>query len=584
MWARRPFFINKKAEADMEIVSFSRYGYEGEIIKVEADLRRGIPATTIVGLPDGAVREACERMRAAIRNSGFEFPRDRILINLSPADLKKEGSSFDLPIALAVLGAADTIPGIPAGDENGSYEDNNVPVSGARGNDTRLMVLGELELSGTVRPVRGILSAVSRGLAEGITRFIVPEGNFAEATIHRNACVTGVSNLVEAIAVLRTMSAKERRKDTSSSGTGFVVDGDSISRNTIRAGTDGSRAVMNEYNPARFPELIETAFEDIRGQPVLVRALEIAAAGGHHLIAYGPPGCGKTLAIKRIPALLPFMDSEMAVAATRIHSIAGILPESGALLDRPPFRDPHPGASLEGMTGGGRRLTPGEISLAHGGVLFLDEAALFRASVLQSLRTPLETGSVTISRAGAATTFPARFQLLMAINPCPCGNYGAPNSVCTCLPDAVERYWRRLAAPLLDRIDLRIAVSQPDARELAAGSTVSTAELRNEIGRARGMQWERAGRLSRETGWLNAHLAAGDIARYCILGSNEEKLFLRCMELTGFSGRAGHGILKVARTIADLAGESAIGEDHVLEAVQLRRWGPFVPDFLRDER
>ncbi len=566
----------------MIIVSFSRYGYEGEIIKVEADLRRGIPAIDIVGLPDGAVREARERMRAAIRNSGFEFPRERILINLSPADLKKEGSSFDLPIALAVLGIAQGICGSDESAQCGGTD-------GGKLREPRVMVLGELELSGTVRPVRGILSAVSRGIAEGITDFIVPEGNLAEATIRHEASVTGVGTLIEAVSALRSFRV-------SGGGDFGNAPGMPVRRS--------SRTQADSFDPGRFPETGEPGFEDVRGQPVLVRAIEIAAAGGHNLVAYGPPGCGKTLALARMPALLPDMDGATAITATRIHSIAGTLPDERTILARPPFRTPHTSASIEGMTGGGKRLIPGEISLAHGGTLFLDEAALFRATVLQALRAPLETGTVTVSRAGKAATFPARFQLLMTMNPCPCGNFGAPGAVCTCAPDAVEKYWRRLAAPLLDRIELRIAVGRPPAGELASGDGFSTGELRKEIAGARRIQWERArGRTRPERDiwtdsaepepcaqefaapdWLNANLTVAGIARHCALGAKEEKIFVECMKTARFSARAGHGVLKVARTIADLAGKSAIGEEHLLEAARLRQWGPFVPDFLREER
>ncbi len=534
----------------MEIVSFAQYGFEGETIKVEADLRRGIPAIDIVGLPDGAVREARERMRAAIRNSGLEFPKERILLNLSPADLKKEGSAFDLPIALAVLGAAEDAGSDPSG--------------------SKVMVLGELELSGRVRPVRGILAAISGGLSTGIKHFIVPEGNLAEARIRKEASITGASTLVEAVAAYRGLAR-------------HTSDNSDEPRDFDESMPPSSRGA---FVPGAFSDQPGPGFEDIRGQTELVRALEIAAAGGHHLIAYGPPGCGKTLALRRFPAILPDLDGETAVTLTRIHSIAGILPEAGRLLVRPPFREPHQNASLEGIIGGGRLCAPGEISLAHGGTLFLDEAALFRESALQALRTPLETGTVTVSRAGRAGTFPARFQLLMAVNPCPCGNFGKEGSICTCAPEAVEKYWKKLTAPLLDRIDLRIAVAEPEPSALASGPTVSTRDLRDSIGRARRIQWERNARASDPrpgtagTGWLNAHMDAEKTAELCALTDAVRRLFVHCMETARLSGRAGHGILRTARTIADLAGDAQIGEAHLLEAMRLRRWNGLVPDFL----
>jgi len=616
----------------MEIVSFAHFGYEGEIIKVEADLRRGIPAVDLVGLPDGAVREARERMRAAVRNSGFEFPRERILINLSPADLRKEGSSFDLSIALAVLGAA-----------NGMLLQEPA---------LRVMVLGELELSGTVRPVKGVLAAVSRGLECGIRHYIVPEENRTEAEIRSEAIPAGVHTLNDAYFALASLLARE-------------------------AGTAGDRGNSPGNTPTYAVRWRESApeFGEARGQGKLIRALQIAAAGGHHLLAYGPPGSGKTLALSRFPSLLPLLDGETAVTVTRIHSLAGF-PDAGGhpagahntqnsqtagdtpagpyapmtrLLSDPPFREPHPNASLEGIAGGGRLLRPGEISLAHGGVLFLDEAAQFRASVLQALRAPMETGMVTLSRAGRTARFPARFQLLMAMNPCPCGNYAAKNRICTCAPDAVEKYWKKLSAPLLDRIDLRVHVDNPDSDKLMgpahtagqptedsvqadAGQTTedsvladagqptedsvladagqqtedsvqaaagqptehggssesgnkTTALLRTAVARARKMQWRRnrwGNRRYEGMEWLNARLEPGDIERVCPLSERTRSFFSNEMRSGAFSGRGGHGILRVARTIADMEGCDEIQDAHLAEAVSFRKWGPSVPDFLLD--
>ncbi len=585
----------------MDIVSFAHFGYEGEIIKVEADLRRGIPAVDMVGLPDGAVREARERMRAAVRNSGFEFPRDRILINLSPADLRKEGSSFDLPIALAVLSAANGMT--------------------SRETSLRVMVLGELELSGIVRPVKGVLAAVSRGLECGIRHYIVPAPNLAEAEICAGAVSAGVGTLNDAYFALASLLVREARFPEEHGG----------------GHENGS-----VYIPGWKKDVPE--FAEIRGQNRLVRALQIAAAGGHHLMAYGPPGSGKTLALSRFPALLPLLDSETAVTATRIHSLAGFPggerlttdewpTNRSALLTDPPFREPHPNASLEGITGGGRLLKPGEISLAHGGVLFLDEAAQFKATVLQALRAPLETGTVTVSRAGKSARFPASFQLLMAMNPCPCGNYASKNRICTCAPDTVEKYWRKLGSPLLDRIDLRVAVENPEPDKLTAndgrtandgkntddscltddgcpagveekasgeeGSTatsklagntagttaISTAALRVAVARARSRQWERnRNRNHHYSGmeWLNARLNPAEIAEFCTLSPDIRELFAREMKEGAVSGRGGHGVLKVARTIADMAGSERISAEHLAEAASLRKWGVSVPDFLQD--
>lgn len=545
----------------MEIVSFARRGYAGELVKVEADLRRGIPSVDIVGLPDGAVREARERVRAAIRNSGLEYPRERILINLSPASLKKEGSSFDLAIALAVLAAATglTHRGIPA----------------------RVMVLGELELSGTVRAVSGILAAVSRGIEEGIREFIVPEGNKAEAAIRREGSLFAVGRLEDAMAALEALAVSaDKRTDNSATG----MPGAPIAPETER---DSRKASARQDFSIHWtlPAGNEgTGYEEVRGQARLVRALQIAAAGGHHLIAYGPPGAGKTLALKRFPSLLPELGEETAIAVTRIHGIAGA--QSGmagpdGLITRPPFREPHQNTTLEGMIGGGRFCGPGEISLAHGGALFLDEATQFRASVLQALRTPLETGSVTVSRAGITGTFPARFQLLAAINPCPCGNFGAEGRICTCDPTIIERYWKKLTAPLLDRIDLRVQVGLPEAEAIAgieAHGAFSTRALREGIARARVMQWKRNG--SADT--LNTALTPEAIATHCALSPELARVFVAGLKKARISGRGAHGALKVARTIADMEGSPRIEREHLFEAIQLRRWSVGVPDFLRE--
>lgn len=531
----------------MGIVSFARFGYSGEIVKVEADLRRGIPAVDIVGLPDGAVKEARERMRAAIRNSGLEYPKERILLNLSPADLKKEGSSFDLPIALAVLGA---------NREQDLYKE-----------DTPIMALGELELSGKIRPVKGVLAAVSRGLEEGITSYIVPKENLTELLQCKGASVFGVDSLIEAVL------AYQKSID---------------SKSVVCRGLD-----EQEYTAVWSPDTrCMGDFADIKGQAVLVRALQIAAAGGHNLIAYGPPGCGKTLALSKFISLLPDLDQKTASTVTRIHSLAGF-PELACCIQdkdeqhfvRPPFREPHQGASLEGMTGGGKNGSPGEISLAHGGALFLDEAAQFKTSVLQALRTPIETGSIQVSRAGKSSSFPARFQLIMAVNPCPCGHFGSIGCFCSCSSEQVARYWKRLAAPLLDRIELRIRVSPSSGEELTKASGFSTAELQKDIACAREAQWLRNRawahtNMAGEPEWLNAHIVGPLLENICNMEETTKILFIKIIEKAHFSSRGAHAILSIARTIADLAGEAQVREEHLFEASSLRTWSETVPDFL----
>lgn len=549
----------------MHIVSFARSGYEGEVVKVEADLRRGIPGVDIVGLPDGAVREARERMRAAIRNSGFDFPRERILLNLTPAGLRKEGSSFDLPIALAVLLASTDGGGGSDGFDDGSA----------------VMVLGELELSGRVRSVRGVLAAVSRGLESGVSRFLVPADNAEEARLCTGARVSGVETLAQAMHALQAGSGNARpengeQRPGSAEWRSWHADAPSGHGDTPSGHAD---ARSGSVAPSGMPPISWSCeaggFEGVKGQDTLVRALQIAAAGGHNMLVYGQPGCGKTLSLRRFPSLLPDLDEKTAVTVTRIYSIAGLKRngEENALIRRPPFREPHQGASVEGMTGGGVRHLPGEVSLAHGGVLFLDEAAQFKSTVLQALRGPLETGEVTLSRAGKTSTYPASFQLLMAINPCPCGNSGARDKSCTCLPEAVERYWKRLSAPLLDRVDLRIAVERPKAEELSESRCWSTGDLREGIASARRAQGTR--------GTLNAKLGADTIREACPLSGEAVGLFNRAANAERLSGRGSHAVLRIARTIADMENAVHIGPEHILEAFALRRWGAGVPDFLR---
>jgi len=575
----------------MTIMSFASFGYEGEIIKVEADLRRGLPIVDIVGLPGSAVKEARERMRAAIGNSDLPFPQERILINLSPADQKKEGSGFDLPIALAVLQTDCAL---------------NVPV----------MVIGELELSGRVRPVRGVLGALISGSAAGIDYFIVPKENEAEARIQQGVRIYGVETLREALECLYAIEAELRtEKDCESNGGG--KNGGAPAREAIGHTGNSIFTVASWSEPSQADAAANTGtggfFEEVYGQGELVRALHIAAAGGHSVLAYGPPGCGKTLSMQRFSSLLPDLDPKTAEEVTHIYSIAGLLPHihgHDVRIKRPPFRMPHPNASLEGMIGGAGKCMPGEISLAHGGTLFLDEAVQFKQTVLQTLRAPLETGTVTLSRAGRASTFPARFQLLMALNSCPCGNLGADGKVCTCMPAVVEQYWKKLTAPLIDRIDLRIPVFPPQAYGLPEKPCYNTADMRKKIAASDNIQRERYAAYLRKglnggaagtpvnnktdgispsytvqsTGvqlsYKNVHLTPSALSAVCPLTGDAERIFTHNAEKRELSGRGSHAILKIARTIADLAQEEVIAAPHVEEAIRLREWSSFLPFFM----
>jgi magnesium chelatase family protein len=546
----------------MQIFSFSPFGYEGSLVTVEVDLRRGIPAVDIVGLADGAVKESRERMRAAVQNSGFDFPSERVLISLSPADMKKEGAGFDLAIALAVLQAKNgghyysgaepaENSAIAAHDEPGcssvyarSSETGACIPSGA------VLVMGELELSGRIRSVRAVHAAASTAAAGGIMWCIVPRANADEAREVAGMKVYGADSLECAFAALGHQEL-------------FTERSESAEHAFVPAGCTETGGIL-------FPPSVDgDEFADIIGQPFLVRGLQIAAAGGHNLLAVGAPGCGKTMALQKFPALLPLLTVEEAQPVTRIYSLAGLMPSQQPLIRIAPFRQPHQTATIEGMCGGGIHCLPGEISLAHNGVLLLDEAAEFRSSVLQMLRVPIESGRITLARAGRSTVYPASFQLLMASNPCPCGNFGSKTKPCLCSARSVEMYWKKISAPLLDRIDIRIPVENEveaphGSGELNNGRRMSTAILRAGIARAVGTQ-------RRRQGCRNARLPPQEIATYCRTMNNARKVLDNAVLRYGFSPRAVSSCLKTARTIADIAGEDMISEEHMREAVSYRK-------------
>lgn len=530
----------------MEIYSFVSFGYDGHLVKIEADLKNGLPVTEIVGLPGTAVKEARERVRVAIKNSGFEYPTSRILINLCPADEKKEGSGFDLPIALSLLCAADK-----------TQSDNS----------SACFVMGELELSGRVRKVCGVLAAVSAGLKRGIRYFIVPNENKAEAAIAENAIVFGVNDLTGAFETIKRLSSDDAQ---------------------LSVARSGETTELHSPTIVHWSEPITENYREVKGQKELLSGLEIAAAGGHNLLAYGPPGCGKTLTLKKFASLLPDLDFKTSEEVTRIYSIAGLLgadDTNGVLIRRPPFRMPHQSASLEGIIGGAGKCLPGEISLAHGGVLFLDEAVQFKASVLQSLRVPLETGFVTLSRAEKRTSFPARFQLLLAMNPCECGNLGSENKFCTCAPQTIDRYWKKLTAPLLDRIDMRIFVLPPHTASLLSESSHSTEQMRKTVKAVYETSFERnafyqKGVVDDYDNLKNAQISPDGIEKICRMTVEAQRAFEALSERSNFSGRGGHALLKIARTIADIEGLKKINTVNLEKAFLYRSFNPLLPDFL----
>jgi len=497
--------------------SASVQGIDACLIDVEIDISSGLPVFSIVGLPDTSVKESRDRVVSAIKNSGFDFPTKKITVNLAPADIKKEGGAFDLPISLGILASSGII-------EKKSLQN--------------FCAIGELSLDGKLRPVKGILPIVLSLHKFGITQVIVPEKNKNEACVAKDIEIYPFNDLQDVIKFLKKEIVVEPYKQ----------DNISVQNSSTKTSID---------------------FSDIKGQFFAKRAAEVASAGGHNMIMVGPPGSGKTMIAKRIPTILPSMSFEESVETTKIWSVSGLVQAGESLITSRPFRSPHHTTSSVALIGGGSYPKPGEVSLAHNGVLFLDELTEFRRDVLEVLRQPLEDKIVTVSRAKNTLSFPASFMLIASMNPCPCGNYGSDKE-CTCNPYQVKRYRSKISGPLMDRIDIQVEVPALKIDEITSDKNIAnetSQQIKERVIRARNIQYER---FKGKNIYCNAQMGPKEIKKYCVLEEKAGQMLHNAIEKLGFSARAYDRILKVARTIADLADSEIIQSNHIAEAIKYR--------------
>ncbi len=499
-----------------KVNSFSLDGLIGYKVDIEVDINAGLPKVEIIGLPDTAIKESAERVTSSVKNSGYHFPVKRVIVNLAPADTKKEGSLFDLPIAVGILAASGQL-------QTTAYKD--------------YVILGELSLDGALRPINGLMAIMISALQEGYRKFLIPAENAAEASY---------INGVESYCVHSLKEACE----------------------FLSGETNLTPAPHREFSDAKANDRYDLDFSDVKGQRTAKRAMEIAVAGGHNILLIGPPGAGKSMLAKCVVSIMPDLSFEEAIEVTKVYSIAGLLDEKTGIVTTRPFRTPHHTATIPALIGGGTKAKPGEVSLANHGVLFLDEVPEYKRAALETLRQPLEDGEITVARVQQTVKYPANFMLIGSMNPCPCGNYGSKKQICTCTPQAIRHYLNRLSGPLLDRIDIQVEVDSVEFADLRSQEAEERSEsVKERVMKAREVQRKR---YAHSDAFTNSDMNNRLIKQYCKIPAEAEAMMETAFRKLALSARASFRILKVARTIADLEGKEDIETAHVAEAIQYR--------------